>query len=173
VSTATKRLSDAVLAGLTVLGGIVSLLTLYPRVTITTDFDKTDASASSFLISNDGYLPAYSVTVYCLLGVLDMGPSNGTSSVSPNEMKADLGPAFRNGELAITTLMPGAKETVPWSSCFPFRPGPNLHVSAARVGLRARYRPLLWPWKRTVTQEVYARDLGDGRYYWYSIPYLK
>ena len=90
MSIGTKRLADAVLTGLTVLGGIVSLLTLYPRVTITTDFDKTDPSASSFLISNDGYLPSYSVSVNCLLGVFPTANSNEPSTVSPNEMKGGL-----------------------------------------------------------------------------------
>jgi hypothetical protein len=144
-------------------------------VTITTDFDKADPFSSTFLVSNDGYLPAYSVSVDCLLDVLSTEYADKPSSnpVSPNEMKGGLGTGFHNTELAITTLMPGTKETVPFSSCFPFRPGSNLKISAVHVGLRVNYRPLLWPWKRSVAQQLYAREVEGGRYIWYSTPYLK
>jgi hypothetical protein len=86
-----KRRWNGFLAGLTVLGGVVSLLTLYPRMTITTDFDTTDPSKSSFLISNDGYLPVYSVRVHCLLNTLNIQNSPQISSRLPNGEKGESG----------------------------------------------------------------------------------
>jgi hypothetical protein len=102
-----KRRWNGFLAGLTVLGGAVALLTLYPRMTITTDFDTTDPSKSSFLISNDGYLPVYSVRVHCLLNTLNMQNAPQISSRLPNGEKGEFWSAFDTGELPITTLLPG------------------------------------------------------------------
>lgn len=123
------------------LGGIVSILTLYPRVTITTDFDTTDPSRSSFLISNDGYFPVYSVKVHCLLGTLNMANSPKISSFLPNGEKGEAWSAFDTGELPVNSLFPGAKETVPWTACSPFRFAPSAALQEARLGLRVIYRP--------------------------------
>jgi hypothetical protein len=141
-------------------------------MTITTDFDTTDPSRSSFLISNDGYLPVYSVRVHCLLGMLDMGNPPKLSSALPGE-KGELMAAFDTGALPVTTLFPGAKETVPWTICSPFRFAPGAALQEARLGLRVLYRPLLSPRNRTISQEFYARGIGNGQYIWYSVPYLK
>lgn len=68
----------------------------------------------------------------------------------------------------IVTLYPGAKESVPFSNCFIFDPINMLN--GAYVGMRVTYRPLLWPKKRSVTQEFVTRGIGLGHYVWYSYP---
>lgn len=162
--TLLKRLTDPILAGLTVLGGMVSLLTLYPRVTVSTSFETKDPLSSSFLVSNDGYLPVYSVMVYCRLGIVGIGnfPQSGEQT---DRFGSGIQPAF----IPVTTLVPGAKELVPFNDCIASKPGD--HLTIAHVGLRITYRPLLWPWKRSFTQEFYAKDNGSGGYILYSVPY--
>ncbi len=149
------------------------MLTLYPRITIATDFDENDPSRSSFLVSNDGYLPTYTVRVFCILGELSMSNSPQLYGMPPNGKEGELGPAFDTDKLPIRTLYPGAKETVPWTICSPFRFDPHAVLQTAHIALSVQYRPLLWPRKRYVTQEFYAQREENGVYVWYSVPYPK
>jgi hypothetical protein len=152
------------LTALAVFCGIVSLLTLYPRVTITTTFETKEPLSSSFLISNDGYLPAYAITVYCLVDEVGVGSAGGEGL---GNLTITIKPTF----VPSTDLVPGAKELVPWSNCI--TPKAADRLSVAHVGLHITYKPLLWPWKRSFTQEFYAKDNGGGGYILYSIPYSK
>jgi hypothetical protein len=171
--TRLKRLTNPLLAGLTVLGGIVSLLTLYPRMTVTVSFDTNEPLSSSFLISNDGYLPAYSVSTACLFGVMS---NAGLLRQSPEEAidlaRRPFGSELvRTGLPPVITLNPGAKESIPFDNCF--SPTEKNILSFAHVGLRVFYRPMLWPTKRSIAQEFYARKMENGRFFWYSVPYLR
>ena len=165
--TVSKWIVDALLTGLTVLGGIVSLMTLYPRVTVTTSFDTTNPLSSSFLVSNDGYLPVYSVYTMCLVG--EVNTQSGILPRVPKE-KGDLGTPIINASIPTVTLDPGAKELVPFSNCL--SPESPDSLSVGHVGLRVIYRPLLWPGERTFTQEFYAQR-GEHGFFWYSVPYPK
>jgi len=148
------------------LSALAVLLTFYPRMTVTTSFDPKDPLSSSFLVSNDGYLPAYSVTVYCLVGSVSVKPA------SPDTDETEtLGSAIQPMFIPVVTLMPGAKELVPFSDCVTVKAGGSL--ASAHVGLRVSYRPLLWPLRRDFSQEFKARDDGNGGYMWYSVPYPK
>jgi hypothetical protein len=151
--------------GLTVLGGFVSLLTIYPRMTVTAAFEAKEPLSSSFLVSNDGYLPAYSVSVDCMVGDIAIGPDQ-----PPGPPITGTGPltVMHSTEIPIVTLYPGAKEVIPFSDCIDVNSGNNLNV--ARFGLRVVYRPLLWPGHRAFIQEVYARNNGNGHFFWYSVP---
>ena len=167
--TIAKRITDPILSGLAVLGGIVSLLTLWPRTTVTIEFDTKDPLSSSFLVSNDGFLPVYSVTTSCLLGeVLGEPTQPSQSQIEGTEI---LGTELLNSDPPPVTLSPGAKETVPFSNCITTASGAK--IGFAHVGLRVSYRPLLWPTKRSFAQQFYARRTSEGNFYWYSFPYTK
>lgn len=150
--------------GMTVFGFLVGLMTIYPRVTITISGPSDDRQplSSSFLISNDGYLPAYSVSAICAVGQLEIGATH--IEAQNGELSTIQGPPMPPA----LTLYPGAKVSVPFSNCVMTQPS-NL-LTVADVGLRVRYRPLLWFQKRSVTQEFYARSIGLNRYVWYSYP---
>jgi hypothetical protein len=163
VSSLGKKLTSFVAAVLTVLGGIVSLMTLYPRVTATISFDTKTPLSSSFLVSNDGFLPVYSVSVACLMDYVDVDTPPTIAR------KAVLGGPFALTEIPVITLDPGAKESVPFSDCVTT----PLPLTGAHVGLRVTYRPMLWPGNRTFAQEFYAKDIGNNTFFWYSVPYSK
>ena len=149
VSTARKKLVRFGAAVLTVLGGFVSLMTLYPRVTVTISFDTKEPLLSSFLISNDGYFPIYSVSADCLFGAVMTEPAQPTEA----EMKtaAELGSVTHISDIPTPTLAPGAKEVLPFSNCI--NVSPPAVLSYADVGFRVIYRPLLWFRNRSATQE--------------------
>jgi hypothetical protein len=169
VSTGIRKVTDPLLTGLAVFGGIVSILTLWPRTTVTIDFDTRNPLASSFLVSNDGFLPVYSVSTSCLLGEVLMEPNQ--PSQSETQGTEPLGSELINSDPPLVTLAPGAKESVPFSNCINGSPGAIL--SFAHVGLRVSYKPLFWPSRRSFAQQFYARHTAEGNYYWYSFPYTK
>jgi hypothetical protein len=157
-----------------VLGGLVSSLTLWPRITITTAFESSHPLETSFLISNDGYLPAYSVSISCVIGEVDATPQTGDDLSVPTNI-GDLGSTtFIPAYVPNVTLEPGTKELVPMSDCTSTETADALN--SAHLGLRATYRPLLWPWKQESTQEFYVKKIHKGTFkafVWYSVPYNK
>jgi hypothetical protein len=140
-------------------------MTLYPRVTVTISFDTTLPLSSSFLVSNDGYLPVYSVQVSCLLGQII-----GTGRPEKANREAPLGTELLLVGIPSITLNPGAKESVPFSDCISLS---SDTLGSAYIGLRVKYRPLLWPRDRSFAQEFYAQKTENGRFFWYSVPYSK
>jgi hypothetical protein len=169
MGTLPEKLTGSILFVLTVLGGMVSLLTLYPRVTATVSFEMENPISSSFLVSNDGYLPVYSVSTACLLGIVATEPAH------PSEPEIEAARAFqtilKNTSLPTVTLDPGAREAIPVSNCL--NVGSPAILSFVDIGLRVTYRPLLWPSDRNFTQELYAQRLANGQFFWYSVPYAK
>jgi hypothetical protein len=169
-----RCLWEGIVAGLTVLGGFVSALTLWPRITITTAFEPSHPLETSFLISNDGYLPAYSVSVSCLIGEVDATPQTGDDlSVSTN-IGALGSTIYKPVYVPNVKLDPGTKELVPMSDCASTETADVLN--SAHLGLHVTYRPLLWPWKREFTQEFYVKKIHKGTFkmfVWYSVPYNK
>src|SRR6185437_16300682 len=95
-----------------IIGGIVSILTVYPRMTVTTEFNEDDALASSFVVSNDGYLPAYSVSVSCMFGLMDTDTSSARDVSA--EIDEDFTVQISNTTIPVLTLYPGSKEIVPF-----------------------------------------------------------
>jgi hypothetical protein len=164
-----KKIIEPVLIGLTLLGGVVSLMTLYPRVTVTISFDAKDPLSSTFLVSNDGYLPVYSVSTYCLVGAVMTEPRQ--PSETEIAATSTFGTVLHRVDIPTLTLDPGAKELVTVSNCMNVA-SPAV-LSFAHVGLRADYRPLLWPTTRSFTQELFVKSTGEGYYFWYSVPYTK
>jgi hypothetical protein len=143
-----------------VVGILGFLMTAFPRITVTTSGPSDDKNplSASFTVSNDGYLPVYSVATRCLLGEISLGkPFSGggtlvtLGSPSWNEPRLD----------------PGAKMTVPFSNCFIM---PNDALTGAHVGMLVTYRPLFWVRKRRVSSVFTARNIGNGHFYWYNGP---
>lgn len=174
-TTAYKRVSDSVLTGLTIIGGIVSILTLYPRMTITTSFEQSHPMQSSFLVSNDGYFETYSVAISCLVGNVDADPRDALNlSAEIPKPEEPLGTTVIPAYIPVTTLYPGEKELIPFSDCLSTEHADDL--SSAHVGLRVTYKSLLWPWNRSTAQEFYVRRIAQGTFktwVWYSVPYDK
>lgn len=164
VRSIKARIWGSVLSGMTVFGFLISLMTIYPRMTVTISgpSDERLPLSSSFLISNDGYLPAYSVSAMCLIKTFNL---RGTQAV-PRE--AQLTPISGPPMPPPLTLYPGAKESVPFSNCFITEPS-NL-LTAADIGLRVKYRPMFWFHLRAITQEFYAKSIGLNHYVWYGYP---
>jgi hypothetical protein len=151
------------------LTGLVTILTIYPRMTVTASFEKSHPLESTFLVSNDGYLPAYSVALSCAGGEVSTQPESATTI--PTE-KGKLGGLIIPKYLPIVTLYPGEKELIPLSDCITTVSADDL--STAHVGLRVRYRPLLWFHTREFTQEFYVQRIETGSFkmfVWYSVPY--
>jgi hypothetical protein len=169
-----KRLLSAlwtvVGTGLTVLAGIVTILTMYPRMTVTASFEETHPLSSTFLVSNDGYLPAYSVRLSCLGGNIDAASA---PDLTIPEEKSPLGSgAIVPKYVPVVTLYPGEKELIPLSDCVTTESVESL--TEAHVGLTVTYRPLLWFNTKKLTQEFYVRKLQKGTFkmfVWYSVPY--
>jgi hypothetical protein len=143
------------------LGGFVILLALYPRLTVTISgpSDNLQVLSSSFMVSNYGLLPARSVSTTCMLGevALRSNFSGGGSLV----------PMVSPGIPESLTLYPGAKESIPFRNCFAFS---SEILTGAHFGLRVTYRPSFWPQTRTVTQEFYASNTGNGQVVWHRYP---
>jgi hypothetical protein len=171
VSTLRKTLTNIGSSAVGVLTVVVSLLTLYPRMTVTVSFDTNEPLSSSFLVSNDGYLPAFSVSPICMV-------SNVYASTSPSPEQAieeenrPLPIKLRLASVPTVTLYPGAKEAIPFSDCI--ATGEKGILKLAHVGLRVVYRPLFWPWNRSIAQEFYARRTeNSSQFFWYTVPYSK
>ncbi len=159
-----KRFVEPLLTGMSVVAFFVSLMTVYPRMTITISGPSDDRQplSSSFLISNDGYLPAYSVAATCLVEQLTIGET--AIQGKDGQFSAMSGPSMP----PTMTLYPGAKESIPFSNCFITEPSNLLKV--AHIGLRVNYRPWTYFPMRSITQEYYAKSIGLNHYVWYSHP---
>jgi hypothetical protein len=143
-----------------VVGILGFLMTLYPRLTVMTSGPSDDKNplSASFTISNDGYLPAYSVVAQCMVGEISMGrPFTGGGTLVP----------IGSPQWKEPRLYPGAKMAIPFSNCFIV---PNEVLTGAHVGLLVTYRPLLWPFKRQLITVYTARSIGNGHFYWYTGP---
>jgi hypothetical protein len=143
---------------------LATLVTLYPRVTITVagpSDDKNPLSAS-FTVSNDGYLPARTIVAQCTLKNLKMGnPNTGNSSSQQSGESTPVGNQWKVEELA-----PGEKMGIPISNCFIV---PYESLTDANVGLLVTYRPDFLPEQQT-TSVFQVKNIGAGHFYWYSSP---
>lgn len=131
-------------------------------------FDSTEPLSSSFVISNDGYLPVYSVSTTFLVGGMGFGPVKiPTLREMENEkLVTEFKPAF----LPVVTLQPGEKEEIPLRDLMSANEGV---LAFAHIGARVTYRPLLWAGRRSTTQEFAAAKDATGHFVWYTIPYPK
>ncbi len=126
------------------------------------------------MVSNDGYLPAYSVSISCVVGEVDASVQT-TDDLSVPQSVGELGTTiFAPSYVPTVTLDPGTKELVPMSDCISTESVDALN--SAHLGLRVGYRPLLWPWRREFTQEFYVKKIHKGTFkafIWYSVPHNK
>jgi hypothetical protein len=129
-----------------IVGGValvITLLGLYPRVTITNSGPADDKNplAATFTISNDGILPVFSVNYYCLVGQAYMAAQ----------------------QLPKSLLRPGGKIVVPNTNCI-FVP-PNL-LQTAHIGLRVSYRTIVW-WRQEETRSIFnVTAIGSDHFRW-------
>lgn len=127
------------------LGLLVTVVTIYPRVTITVagpSDDKNPLSAS-FTISNDGFLPATTIVAMCTLKNLNLGNS-ANRNIEQNGEQVPFGPKWE-----VAKLWPGEKMGIPISNCLIVL---YESLTDANIGLLVTYRPYLIPfWKRHAT----------------------
>jgi hypothetical protein len=139
---------------------LVTVVTLYPRVTITVAGPSDDKAPLSalFTVSNDGYLPATKVSAMCTSARLSVG-----RPLAEDGQQMALGPGWNVSELS-----PGEKMGIPLSNCFIV---PTESLTDASIGLLVTYRPYFLPfWERHTTSVFQVRNIGAGHFYWYSSP---
>jgi hypothetical protein len=154
----SKILLEATLAMLTVLAFLIALLTLFPRVTVSNEapIDPDDAFSTPFVVSNDGYLPLYSLQFSVAMG--DVKYQNGSRLVGP----PDFGFHLTTPEWKIASLYPAKKFTVYAGRVL----GAHGNLKSADIAIVVDYRPMLWPFRR---ESVYVLKTGmgyDGRLHW-------
>jgi hypothetical protein len=159
--TKISRFGKMLLTVMTVVG---FLQLIYPRMTITISGPSDDRQplSSSFLISNDGVLPVFSVAATCLVKQLTIGGT--TIQGEGGQFVSVLGAAMP----PTRTLYPGQKESIPFSNCFITEPSNLLKV--ADIGLQANYRNWIYFPMHPITSEFHAKSIGLNHFVWYSNP---
>jgi len=149
----------ALLAMATFLGAYT---VLKPRLTISTSGPSDDRNplSASFLVSNDGYLPLYAVSIHCVVAEIDM---NRTPTEGGTPVAISIGANWEKERI----FNVGDKVTIPLSDCLII---PTQSLPDARVGLQATYRPIWSPSQRKRVVIYTARSIGLGRFYWEAMP---
>ncbi len=153
-----KELLGIVLAVLAILGFLISLLTLFPRITVSNDaaIDPTDSFSTPFVVSNDGLLPLLSVR--SLLYIKAVQLARGNQILNSN---------FTMDEWTTRILLPAEKLTV-YGGRAVRAPGQLLDGD---IFIIVQYRPFFWPFTvRQFSSRFRTLKGPDERLYWTHRP---
>ncbi len=148
----------------TLLGGVVSALTLLPRVSVTPSdpVDPTNTFSASFTISNNNFIPLRHVDagigIWQMLGK-DVQPQE-VQKIVPFE---DVMP-FERAEWRNHNLDMDERFTITPNELF------TGHVTLADIGIIVTYQPWILPWSRKRIFRFKTVRQSDGTLHWYSEP---
>jgi hypothetical protein len=155
-----RTMLNAVLTVIAVLGFAITLLTLFPRITVSNDaaIDPTDPFSTPFVVSNDGYLPLLSVRCWFYIKAVHL--THG-SRIFESRVTTD--------EWTTRRLLPTEKLSV-YGGKAVRAPGQLLDGD---ISIIVEYRPFLWPFTMRQISSRFRTLKGpapDGRLYWTHRP---
>lgn len=145
-----------------VLGTAITLVSVYPRVSIAASdpVDPVDPFSVSFTVTNNNYLPLENVKTY--IGIAQAGLFVGP----PGYCARFFSPQWRSGDLHIDD-----KYTVAFSDVFRFERGPEpIDGFKGDVAVIVQYSPWFLPVIREKVTRFVAHRQTNGQYYWYAEP---
>ena len=157
------KIAVAVITGIPVLLGlIVGILTLLPRISVTASdpVDPNDTLSASFTISNNNFIPLRHVSA-----------ALGVEQIQPFGVPLDSHiPRYKNGGFVRTawsnhSLDMDDKFTVTPSDLFKFK-APR----EASIAIDVFYQPWVLPWRREKIFRFDTHKNANGTFSWYSLP---
>ena len=159
-------LAISILLGLaTLLGGIVALLTLLPRVSVTPSdpVDPINPFSASFTITNNGFVPLSSVDALLGIGQVATAPALLDPNFVPNFESRIVRPEWKNHNLKVDESF-----TITPADIFGLAPGDRL--GGADIAIVVSFKIWIIPIKREKIYRFIARKQTNEQFYWYSIP---
>ena len=146
------------MAILAVLGFLIALLTIFPRISVSNDapLDADDAFATPFVVSNDGYLPLYSVLF--LVSTRDVRFTDGRAIIGTPDYKS----RWTAPDWELPSLYPTKRHDV-YAGRVIVSHGT---LQSADIGIIVQYRPAFWPFRREILCRFKTQQGYDGRLHW-------
>ena len=144
-------------------GGVVAVLTLLPRISVTPSdpVDPSNTFSAAFTISNNNFIPLRHVTA-----------SLGIGEIQPVGRPLDLSSAYaRQGGLVSKAW---ADHSLDMDDKFTITPNDLLqHITGPReasITIVVDYQPWVLPWPLEKKFRFATHKQSNGNLYWYSIP---
>ncbi len=156
------NLGKYILAGIAVLGFLIALLTLLPRITVNASepVDPTNSLSALFTITNSGFIPLRKVSA-----------SLGLGEIQPVGKPLDPDVGFDNPSGLARTAW--SNHSLDMDDSYTISPFEMIHAYGDRqaaIEIIIQYNPWLLPWTVTRRFRFETRRQSNGRLYWYSIP---
>jgi hypothetical protein len=167
--TKTSPILKWIGGAITLLGGIVSALTLLPRITVehSAPIDKNDIFSSSFTITNNNFVPLEHVTA----GVSIRSADFGTFKIERGQRPANGAPfglPLMKPEWIDHTLTMDEKFEITIGDML--APSFGEKLIAADVEITVQYQPWILPFHRYRVRRFKAHKESDGTFTWFSSP---
>lgn len=157
-----RKMLNTILSILAIVGFAIALLTLFPRITISNNvpIDPDDPFSTPFLISNEGYVPLFSVQF--LMAIREVNRKGGGGIIGTPDFKTRF-------------TAPDMKSTAFWpTDSYSFYAGRILRahgsLESADIAIIVQYRPFLVPFKRERIFRFITQRGPDNRLYWMQRP---
>lgn len=150
----------------TVVGFVVTLLALLPRLTIVpmAEPDFAHGSFGTVQITNTGYVPLYDLNFAIGLCEIDFGtPNQFPQRCDDSPSSRLLFTPWHRSKLSMDDAYTISLDDV-------FYTKGRRQIAYADFSMTAIYRPLLWPWHREVEVRFTSHKLADGRMVWFVRP---
>jgi hypothetical protein len=159
-----NRALGVLLAGATLIGGLVAVVTLLPRVTssISDPVDPNNPFSSSVTITNSGYIPLASVEASIAVIVVKGDGSVPTIDIYglPHYKSRINNVQWRSHYLNVDDRFTIAlNEITEW---------PREHLGKADIAIVIDYEIPIIHLPREKIFPIYARKQSNGNFYWYS-----
>jgi hypothetical protein len=147
-------------------GIYVGILSALPRISVSpqSSLNPSDAFATPFGISNDGYLDLYDVKFACVLIEVDL--VSGSKIVTPGPYGDKLG-GFTTNSMAADVIEPTRKATITCPSPVP------LAITKGDIIVSVSYRPEWLPFRRQKHIRFVTARAADGNLNWFEQPMPK
>ena len=162
VQSLRKSIFTAISVVLALLGGIVAVLTLLPRISVTPSeiVDPNDTFSASFTISNNNFIPLRHVGA--ALGILEIQPLG-------IPLDSHL-PPYKNGGLVRSAW---ANHSLDMDDRFTITPSDSIRTKTPReasIAIVVSYQPWVLPWTRKKIFRFATHRNENGTLSWYSLP---
>jgi len=162
--TSLRRITiGAISAALTILGGVVAVLALLPRISVTPGdpVDPNDTFSAAFTISNNNFIPLRHVAAALMI-----------DRVMPYGVPLDKGAATRHSGSGLVRPE-WANHDLDMDDRFTITPSDIFQFSSPReasIAIVVSYRTWLLPWESTKGFRFITHKQTDGRLYWFQLP---
>jgi hypothetical protein len=147
-------------------GLYIGILSALPRISVSpqSSLNPSDAFATRFVISNDGYLDLYEIKFACVLIEVDL--VNGSKILTPGPYGDKLG-GFTTNSMAADVIEPTRKATIACPYPIP------VAITKGDIIVSVSYRPEWLPFRRQTHVRFVTEKAADGNLNWFEQPMPK